>query len=344
MRAVSGRCARHRAGLIVSVVAVAGLLTSCAGAPQSKSARDTPDTPTGDGFPVTIENCGRTVTVPESPVRAVTLNQGATEVALALGLEDRLAGTAYRDGQVAKRWREAYQSVPVLSEQYPAKEAFLAAKPDFAYASYSSAFEAKNVGTRQELAAADIPTYLSPFGCPQEKQQPETSFDALWAEIIDIARLFGVPQRAEELVQHQQQVLEKLRQNSPGEGIEVFWYDSGTKTPLAGAGHGGPQLILDTVGATNIFSGLDGSWADVNWENVVAADPEVIVFAHASWSTAHKKIAYLESDPVLSQLSAVQQQRYITVPFAASTPGIRLVEGAQTVAKQLAQFDKLGQK
>lgn len=344
MRTRLSRPVRRRAGPIIGTIAIASLLASCAGAPQPTSAEET-TAASSARFPVTIQNCGRTVTVSEPPERAVTLNQGATEVMLALGLEDRMAGTAYRDGQVAKRWREAYHSVPVLSEEYPPKETFVAARPDFAYASYGSAFEAENVGTRTELAAHGIPTYLSPFGCPQETYQPEVSFEAVWGEITDIARIFGVPERAQELIQHQRQVLQQLRQESAGEGITVLWYDSKTKSPYVGVGGGGPQLILDAVGATNIFGEIDkGGWQTVSWEQVVAKDPEVIVLADAAWSSAQKKIDYLESDPVLSQLTAVQQQRYIVVPFSASTPGVRLVDGAQIVAEGLAEFDELGKQ
>lgn len=342
MRAFPSRPARRRAGLMVSVVTSAALLASCAGAPQPESPPGDPTPSAGDAFPVTIHNCGRTVTVTEPPDRAVTLNQGATEVALALGLEDRMVGTAYLDGQVAKRWRAAYRSVPVLSEEYPSREVFLAAKPDFAYASYSSAFTDTNVGTRHKLAQLGIDTYLSPFGCPKEKHQPEVSFEAVWREITEVARIFGVPKRAAELVRHQKQTLERLRAESVGKGITVFWYDSGTKTPYVGAGEGGPQLILDVVGATNIFGELNGGWANVSWEVVMAKDPEVIVLADAAWSSAQEKIHYLEHDPVLSQLTAVQKQRYIIVPFAASTPGVRLVDGAQTVAKGLAEYQQLG--
>lgn len=68
-----------------------------------------------------------------------TLNQGATEVALAFGVEDQLAGTAYLDDSVPQKWRAAYDSVPVLSKEYPKREELLAAQPDFVYGSYASA-------------------------------------------------------------------------------------------------------------------------------------------------------------------------------------------------------------
>src|SRR3546814_11501792 len=80
-----------------------------------------------------------------------TLNQGATEVVLALGLEDQLAGTAYLDDAVPEKWREAYESVPVLSAEYPTADDLVQADPDLLYASYGSAFQTKIAGTQEPL-------------------------------------------------------------------------------------------------------------------------------------------------------------------------------------------------
>ncbi len=45
------------------------------------------------GFP-TVHNCGRDVVIDAPPARAVSLNQGSTEILLSLGLADRVVGTA----------------------------------------------------------------------------------------------------------------------------------------------------------------------------------------------------------------------------------------------------------
>ena len=91
------------------------------------------------------------------------------------------------------------------------------------------------------------------------------------------------------------------------------------------------------LGEENLYIYLDKGWDNVAWEKVVEADPDVIVLADASWSTATSKQAYLESDPVLSQLRAVKNKAYVTIPFSESTPGIRLVDGAISVSEQLAK-------
>lgn len=322
---------RYTAAL--SALALTAALAGCAGAPGS----DDTSAPSADFAPVTLDNCGEKVEVTTAPTKLVTLNQGATEVALALGLQDRMAGTAYLDDEISPQWDDQYHEVSVLAKEYPTKEKFLAADPDLAYAAYSSAFTDKAVGTRDELKSEGINSYLSPFGCPEGEKKADPTFESAWEEIRQVGQLFGVTDRADDVIDQQKKELDGIRQEAPGKDFTVFWFDSGDKTPFVGAGGGGPQLILDAVGATNVFADLEGGWADGTWEKVVEANPEVIVLAEASWSSAQSKQKYLESDPVLKDLDAVKAKRYIVVPFSATTPGVRLVEGAQTVAKGLAE-------
>jgi iron complex transport system substrate-binding protein len=333
------------AGLLVTSLA------ACAGAPDEDTAADSPSTRTSTStsesattpsataapaYPVDITSCGRTTTITAQPQHAVTLNQGATEVALALGVQDQLAGTAYLDDAVPEKWKAAYDSVPVLSKEYPSREKLLAVQPDFLYASYGSAYDAKAVGTQDELQQQGIASYVSPFGCDDKAQRPETSFDSVWDEVDSVAAAFGVPERAEELRTEQQATLDTLSEAKAADGLTVVWWDSGTKAPFVGAGQGGPALVMQAVGATNAFAGLEGSWADSTWEDVVAADPDVIVLVDASWDTAKDKRTYLDKDPVLSQLTAVKEKHLVTVPFSESTAGVRLVDGAQALADQIA--------
>ncbi|WP_067431596.1 ABC transporter substrate-binding protein [Nocardioides jensenii] len=328
------RCAIVIRGAVLGTAFVL-TLAGCAEAPAlERKAADPSD---GD-YPVEVTSCGHTSTITARPTRAVTLNQGATEVVLALGLEDQLAGTAYLDDAVPPKWKRAYDEVPVLSKEYPTHEVLLKTQPDFVYASYASGFDKKVAGSQESLEKTATGSYLSPFGCDDEEERPKATFEAVWQEIDAIAAAFGEPEKAADFRAEQGETLEELAATKVGTGVDVLWFDSGDKKPFVGAGGGGPQLILDAVGATNIFADLDGGWADGNWEDVLAADPDVIVLADASWSTAEDKVAYLESDPVLSQLTAVKAEAYVTIPFSESTPGVRLADGAASVSNQLDEL------
>ncbi|MGH8893501.1 MAG: ABC transporter substrate-binding protein [Actinomycetes bacterium] len=321
----------------LTTLATISLLTAvsaCAGAPTQKVTAEA-----GDGYPVNVSTCGFTSTLEARPTKTITMNQGATEVVLALGAEDQLAGTAYLDDEVPAKWKKAYDSVPVLSKEYPDHETILAAKPDLIYGSYISAFDNEAAGPQKDLEKLGIASMTSLFGCGDGDAKPEggTTFETVWNEIDLVAKALGVTDRAEALRAEQEEVLAGLAEEKAGAGLNVFWYDSGDKTPYVGTGEGGPQLILDAVGATNVFADIPNGWTDVAWEKVIAADPDVIVLADASWSTAQEKIDYLKSDPVLSQLRAVKAGAFVTLPFSETAPGVRLADGATHVAEQLAK-------
>jgi len=99
--------------------------------------------------------------------------------------------------------------------------------------------------------------------------------------------------------------------------------------------HNGLSAAWDAGGSS--LTDLSGAWAAVYvvWETVLAANPDVIVLADASWDTAEAKKDYLRNDPSLKDLKAVRDDAFVVVPFSASTPGPRLIEGASLVAEQL---------
>lgn len=318
----------------VGLVAGVALLGACAGAPEDDDAVAA----SGD-YPASVTSCDFTTTVEAAPAQVVTVYQGATEVMLALGLQDHLLATYGLDDAVADRWADAYEAIPVIEgDSAPSREELLSRGADFVYGSYISAFEDKTAGSREELADLGVAAYVSPFSCGTPETSRPASFENVWAEVRDIATLFDVEDRAEDFIESQQSELLEIEAQQAGEGLSIFWYDSGDKVPYTGVGTGAPQIIIDTVAATNPFASIKGNWADVSWEQVIAADPDVIVLADASWSTADEKIAYLENDPVLSQLRAVRAGSYVTIPFSETTPGVRVLDGAAHVSEQLADL------
>merc|ERR1719482_151278 len=92
-------------------------------------------------------SCGVTHQIGATPSRVVTMNQGVTEFMLAMGLADRMVGTAYLDDAIWPQYATAYATVPVLASGYPTEAQIMATSPDFILGSYRSAFR-ERVGTR----------------------------------------------------------------------------------------------------------------------------------------------------------------------------------------------------
>lgn len=286
---------------------------------------------------VTVSNCGTDHSYDAVPTRAITLNQQATEVMLALGLEGAMVGTAYMDDAIPSQWKDAYDSVPVLAEKYPAAEVVLKENPDFLFAGFGSAFSEDNLGEAQKWHDLGVGTYLVDASCKayHPKNVPLT-IEPILKDIEVIGDIFHVEDRADALIAETKARIDAVGENPAGAGRTAFIYDSGTDTPYSIGCCGGPALVAKTAGLNSISADVEGTWVDVAWEAVVAADPDVIVLIEADWSTAAEKREYMENDPVLSELTAVKDGKFVIVPFSETLLGMRFADGVENVNAQLA--------
>lgn len=288
---------------------------------------------------VTVETCDTSFTFSEPPSRAISVFQQTTEIMLALGLEDRLIATAYLEDEIPAQWAEAYASVPEVYERVPAREVVLASNADFLFSGFTSAFRDDQLGPQQAWHDIGVGTYLVDSEC--RSKYPGTSripVETIFVDLETIGRLFGVEDRADAVIADISTRLDAALETAPGAGLKAFLFDSGTDTPFTAGCCGSAGLLLESVGLENIAGDVEGRWADLSWEAVVTADPDVIVLNDAGWSTAAEKRAYLEADPVLSQLRAVKEQRYVSVPFSETVLGVRFVDGVERLAQGLVDL------
>ncbi|PYY31666.1 ABC transporter substrate-binding protein [Curtobacterium sp. MCBD17_030] len=328
--------------IITTAVVVAALaLTGCANSSASGRSSTTPSAGS------TLTSCGMQLTVPAPPERAVTLEQGATEVMLALGLQDRMVGTSYLTDAVAPEWRSAYDDVPVLAEQYPSTEQLREANPDFVYSMRASAFASDAAGSRQELIDLGVPAYLSANDCEDPALVPdEVGFDAILDEVTDIARVFDVEQRGRDLVAEQRDTLERVTAAASDTGApSVVWlYSSVNGAPVVAGANGLADTIGRVAGAINAFDDLDAQWSETSWDEIAQRDPDVIVVADLSrglpGDSADDKIDQLRSDAVTKDLSAVRDDHLIAVPATELDPSVRSIDALETVSTALTEYSE----
>ena len=322
---------RHRH--LVAAAAVAALALPLIGC----GAEADDATETAAGYPVTVDNCGTEVTFDAPPERVVTIKSTSTELMLALGLADRIVGTAFADGPVPKQWADEAADLEVLSDLAPGNEVVLEAEPDLVFAGWESNLAADTAGERDTLAKLGVNSYVSPAACQDPDHQPDKmTFDLLFDQFHEAGEIFGVPDAADELVEEQQSALDDV--GTAQEGTTALWWSSGEDTPFVGGTIGAPQMVMDAVGLTNVVT-EEETWSSLGWESILDADPDVLVLVDATWNSADDKIESLESDPATRELSAVKNERYLVIPFPAGEAGVRSVSAAADLADQL---DDLG--
>jgi iron complex transport system substrate-binding protein len=321
---------RIRPVALLGALAAVALLAGCSGGAAAAPA------PTDSATAFSFQNCDTKVTIPAPPTRVISIKSTSTDMMLALGVGDRIVGTAYQDGPVPAKWAATMKGVPSLSDFMPSEESVLAQKPDLVYSGWESAFSADQAGTRSELASLGVASYVQPAAC-RSTPVAKLTFGEVFREIGEAGRIFGVSQTAARVVAQQKAALRAIHPDE--RGLTALWYSSGDDEPYVGGGTGAPELVMETAGLTNVAADQKQTWTTLGWESIVADDPDVIILIDADWNTAAAKIKKLESDPATAQLSAVRNHRYITIPFDESEAGVRSIDAAQSVAAQLAKLD-----
>ena len=307
-------------------------------------------------YPLTIENCGLSVTFEEAPQNAVALGQNSAEIMLMLGLEDRMAGTAFWPNEVLPELAEANDEVELLTVEFPTLEAVLSKQPDFVAAMLVTLMGPDSkVAKREDFERLGIPTYLSPSACSVSEVSTDIygardalwSMDQLYQEIDDMARIFDVADRGEAVIADLKAREAALRDRyEDREDLTfLFWFSSPSPEDdayLAG-GNGPSSYIADLLGGSNAIK-AESDWPTLGWEGIMAADPTVIVATQVDrkrWSLdeAENKIAFLESDPIVSQMEAVRKGRIVVMPGAATNPSIQTLYGAERIAEQIDALD-----
>ncbi|MEU3202429.1 ABC transporter substrate-binding protein [Streptomyces cyaneofuscatus] len=329
------------------------LLTACGGGTTDSSADGGGDK--ADGFPLTLKNCGRTVTVKAPPQRAVSVDQGSTEILLWLGLADRLAGTATWSDPVMKGLEKANKGVERISENRPSSEKVLDKEPDFLSASFASTLAKGGVAPREQFEKLGVPTYISPADCIGKDNSgggdgartAALTMDSVYTEVRELSQVFGVPERGDALVKKLQARVAKATDGIDGSKASLLYWFSDSKAPYLAGCCGAPGVITRELGAKNVFDDTHDEWPQISWETVADRNPDVLVIGDLSRTmqtaeSAEKKIEFLESNPVTRTMDAVKNRRYVLLSGQAMNPTIRTVEGLERVAAGLRDFGLAG--
>lgn len=315
----------HSAQVVLLLLGAVLLVAGCGSQPSAA------DGPTDDGA-VTVTNAGRTLSFPRAPQRVVTLNQNGTELFLALGLEDRMVGTAFKDHAILPRYRDAYEKIPVLAENYPSLEVLLEANPDFVYGFESAFNPPQGPAEMDRLERLGITAYMD-----RMFYSDGLTLTDVYDEIRTLGRIFRVRSRADQLVTRMKNDIQSIRERIPNEGdsIPVAIYDSGRDTFYT-AGESLLSDMLRRVGAQNVFAGrLGDAWGSMSWEALVEAQPEYIVVMDYGSVSAEEKINFLIQKDGLGDVPAIRHRRFVEVPLATTLVGVRNVEAIRRLADGL---------
>ena len=296
------------------LLAAALLLAALSGcAAQEEPAAPAQETASAEGYPVTVENYGRTVTVNKRPEKVLTLGPNCTELFAALGLSDLVVGRSlvnHSRGPLPE-YEAAVNAIPELSSG-----------ADFIYAlDWEISEEGCNI---EEAEQYGMTVYVN----------SATTLEQQYQEILDLGLIFGVEDKAEAFVEDQKSriaaVQEKVKDREP---LKVLVYDSGNDGVFTCSGSNFESLLIGLAGGENLFDDLsEKQWVTVSYEEVLAREPDIILIHDYDSPSVEEKIAEIKANPTLSQLDCVQNERFATITLESVLPGDRMAYAVESLA------------
>lgn len=283
-----------------------------------------------------VQSCDRVVTFDAPPQRAISNDVNLTEMMLVLGLEDRMVGYTGISGwkTLDEEMRAGVQELPELSSKYPSKEVIIGADADFFFAGWNYGMKVGGEVTPETLEPFGVKVYELTESCTHIMDKDKASIEDMYADLLNLGRIFNVEERAEALVAGYRSDLAAFKQDlKTGEPLRVFVYDSGEDTPFTAGRYAMPTALIEAAGGKNIMDDFEKSWATVTWEEVVERNPEVVVIVNYGEVTADQKRAFMMSNPAFAELDAVKNDRFVTLEYVEATPGPRNIRAIKTLAE-----------
>jgi vitamin B12 transport system substrate-binding protein len=224
------------------------------------------------------------------PQRIIALAPHITELLFAVGAGEQVVAVSdYSDYPLAA------QALPRISSYASINfEAVLALQPDLV------------IAWRSGNPAADI-ARLQQLGVTVAFSDPLT-LDDIGAELRLIGQLSGYPQQGEQQALQFEQQLEQLRRHYQHKKPVTAFFAMGTAPLSTIANRAWPQQILQLCAVHNPFANSKGDYPQVGIEQVIQAQPEVII-----QPVAEKVLADFSYWRPFSALPAVKKNQYLSV-------------------------------
>lgn len=275
-------------------------------------------------YPVTLDNYGREVTIADRPEKVLTLGPNCTELFAALGLGDLVIGRSlinHSRGPLDE-YADAVNAIPELNYASATREAIISSGADFIYA---LDWEIGDAGCNiEEVATYGMDVYVN----------SATTLEQQYQEILDVGTIFGVEEAAQAFVDDQKARIQAVADKLAGvEPVKVLVYDSGNDGVFTCSGINFESLLVGLAGGENLFGDLtEKQWVTVSYEEVLAREPDVILIHDYDSPSVEEKIAEIKSNPTLSLLECVQNDRFAVITLESVLPGNRMAYAVESMA------------
>ena len=288
----------------------------------------------------TTDNCGEPRVFDSQPERLVVHDMNMTDMAFALGLQDKIVGLTGITGwyKTSPEFDTLRGDIPELAPKYPTVENLVAASPDLFFAGWYYGMRPGGDVTPETLAPFGIKTMILTESCVHlDKDRPEATMELLFDDVLRLGKVMNVQDKAEALVSGWKEELAAIEaQTDDLAKPRVFLLDGPADAPFTAGQFAIPDAMIEAAGGTNVTTDMETSWGRSSWEAVASANPEFLVLLdYQTGNGAEDTFKFLQEHPVMSQTDAVKNARWIGLRYEELTPGPANVAAIRKMAKAM---------
>lgn len=328
----------HPSRLCAAATAVLALTLpsacSVAGSPAPAASASGASVPAG--YPVTMENCGRSITVKAEPQRVISLWQSTTEMLLALGLRDRIVAVQQNYSPYPASVAQEAEGLTSIGSMmaFPSKEVLLSEKPDFVTGQVLEGYAfdtAQGYASVEQIEQTGATVYGANLCTSTDAQSTEIwNVDTAARTLSDFGRIFDASPRANEVVAKlnaDKQTVVDAVQGKPT--VKTAYFNGGTGPVIVLAG-GIYDSLISTAGGENVFA-PDSVY--VSKEAFAASGADVILVGTFEGQDFATQKAFLEKN--FPNVPAVKNGRISEVPTQETDSSISIMVGLTKIANAI---------
>ena len=289
---------------------------------------------------ITVDNCGEPLVLDTTPQRLVVHDMNMTDMAFALGLQDKIVGLTGITGwyKTSPEFDILRGDIPELAPKYPTVENLVAASPDLFFAGWYYGMKPGGDVTPDTLAPFGIKTMILTESCVHlNKDRPEASMNLLFDDVLRLGQVMGVEATSTALVEGWKAELASIEaQTADLVKPRVFLLDGPADAPFTAGKFAIPDAMITAAGGENVTGDMDTSWGRTSWEAVAAANPEFLVLLdYQTGNGAQDTFDFLKDHPVMSQTDAVKNGKWIGLRYEELTPGPANIQAIAKMARAM---------
>ena len=289
---------------------------------------------------IKVDNCGTPLVFETMPERLVVHDINMSEMAFALGLQDKMVGVTGITGwyKTSPEFDKARGDIPELAPKYPTVENLVSASPDLFFAGWYYGMKPGGDVTPDTLSPFGIQTMVLTESCVHlDKKRPVATMNLLFDDVLRLGKVMHVEDRAEALVADWQEKLASIEAKSADQPKpRVFLLDGPADAPFTAGKFAIPDAMITAAGGTSVTHDLDTSWGRTSWEAVAAANPEFLVLLdYQNGNGAEDTFKFLQEHPVMAHTDAVRNERWVGLRYEELTPGPANIAAIEKMAKAM---------